>query len=209
MKRYLNILISVISLWCLFTACDSSETLSHESEGTHQCRLIFTSPAPSFNEGKLTRAADEISSWEDNSCVYMSFAVGANRIDGKAIYNKVEDEWTLYYNGSITNGTSANCKAVYFDGYYSDDTEEIQLSPQNAIYIDEKANYTKTPEAMMVNASLLPLTGRIRFKGDKGTEIHLSGFNLYSAYNKATGELQGKDGTVDLVVIDGGYTPYI
>ena len=210
MKRFFFMLLSVISLCCLFTACDSSETLSHESDGTHQCRLIFTASTPSFIEGDATRAAgEESSSWADNSCVYMSFVVGANRIDGKAIYNKVEDEWTLYYNGSISNGTSSNCKAVYFDGYYSDNTEDIQLSPQEAIYIDEKANYTKTAEAMMVNASLLPLTGRIRFKGDKGTEIHLSGFNIYSAYNKTTGELQGKGGTVDLVVNDGGYTPYI
>lgn len=207
MKRYLHILVSVISLCCLFTACDSNEAIIQENYGTHQCRLVFTASVPSFNEGESTRANTD--SWADNSCVYLTFTVGASKVDGKAIYNKVEDEWTLYYNGAISNGTTANCKAVYFENNYSDDTEKVSLSQHTAIYSDDKASYSKTSEAMMVNASLLPLTGRIRFKGDNGTEIHLSGFNLYSAYNKTTGELQGKDGTVVLIVNDGGYTPYI
>lgn len=207
MKRYLNILFSVLCLGCLFTACDSNETIIQESVGEHKCRLVFTASAPSFNDGEKTRAVAD--SWADNSCVYLSFAVGANRIDGRAIYKKAEEEWTLYYNEAISNGTSANCKAVYLDSNYYDNSDKIQLSPQNAIYIDEKANYTKTSEAMIVNASLLPLTGRIRFKGDKGNEIHLSGLNLYSTYNKTTGELHGKNGTINLVVNDSGYTPYI
>lgn len=207
MKRYLHILVSVISLCCLFTACDSNEAIIQENYGTHQCRLVFTASVPSFNEGESTRANTD--SWADNSCVYLTFTVGASKVDGKAIYNKVEDEWTLYYNGAISNGTTANCKAVYFENNYSDDTEKVSLSQHTAIYSDDKASYSKTSEAMMVNASLLPLTCRIRFKGDNGTEIHLSGFNLYSAYNKTTGELQGKDGTVVLIVNDGGYTPYI
>ena len=207
MKRYLHILVSVISLCCLFTACDSNEAIIQETYGTHQCRLVFTASVPSFNEGESTRANTD--SWADNSCVYLTFTVGASKVDGKAIYNKVEDEWTLYYNGAISNGTTANCKAVYFENNYSDDTEKVSLSQHTAIYSDDKASYSKTSEAMMVNASLLPLTGRIRFMGDKGKEIHLSGFNHYTMYNKANGDLQGDGSTVDLVVGDGGYTPYI
>lgn len=200
-------LVSVISLCCLLTACDSNESIIQETDGEHKCRLIFTASAPSFDEGHVTRSVTN--SWEDNSCVYLSFTVGANKVDGKAVYNKVEEEWTLYYNGAISSGTSANCKAVYFEGECFDNTEQVVLSPQTEIYSDEKATYSKTSEAMMVNASLCPLTGRIRFTGDKGKKIHLSGFNHYIMYDKANGDLQGSDGSVDLVVGEDNYTPYI
>lgn len=207
MNRNFNILFSVISLCCLFTACDSDKAIIQETYGTHQCRLIFTASVPSFNEGENTRAVTDY--WADNSCVYLAFTVGASKVDGKAIYNRTEDEWTLFYNGAISNGTTANCKAVYFNSSCSDNTEEVSLTPQTATYSDDKASYSKTSEAMMVNASLRPSTGRIRFMGDKGKEIHLSGFNHYISYNKGNGNMQGSDGTIDLVVGDSGYTPYI
>lgn len=205
MRRYLNIL--VLSLCCLFTACDSNDAVIQDTHVIHQCRLVFTASMPSFYEGENTRGVKD--AWADNSCVYLSFAVGADNIDGKAIYNRAEDEWTLYYNGSISNGTSATCKALFFENNYSDNSDNISLSSQTAIYSDDQATYAKTSSAMMVNASLRPLTGRIRFKGERGKNIHLSGFNHYTTYDKVKGVLQGSEGTVDLAVGEGGYTPYI
>lgn len=209
MKRYLNIYILVIGFCCLFTACDSNEALLQEIDGNHKCRLVFMASAPPFTDCEQTRAGADASFWADNSCVYLSFVVGANRVDGKAIYNKAEDEWMLYYNGAISNGTSANCKAVYLENNYSDNLEAIPLSPQTAIYMDDEATYTKTSDAMMVKASLQPLTGRIRFIGNKGKEIQLSGLNHYATYDKKSGQLQRSDDTIGLIVGDNGCTPYI
>lgn len=208
----LNFKILYVSIICfcnILISCETTEVPDKEFEGQHTCRLIFNAATPSYDNGEKTRSASETTSWADNSCVYLSFVADTKRIDGKAIYNKAEDEWTLYYNGAISNGTTSNCMAVYFEDNYSNNTEDITLSPQTAIYRDGNATYTKTPEEMRVNASLLPLTGRIRFKGDKGKEIHLSGFNHYETYNIISGELQGHEETVNLIVSESGYTPYI
>ncbi len=189
--------------------CDTINTPLEEPDEIHRCRLLLNGKIQPYNDTCKTRTSTESNLWEDNTCIYLSFLVDSKRVDGKAIYNKIEDEWTLYYNGTINNGTSSICKAIYLKHNYSDNLDEISISPQTAIYKDDKATYTKNSEAMLLNASLIPTTGRIRFHGDKEKEIRLSGLNFYERYNISSGELQGNRSSVDLVVENNGYTPYI
>ena len=212
MKNTLLYIIGVIITFSLLaiTSCSQEEMMGFEDNGPHTCKLIFNGTINSFDGKNNTRATSGTSStWEDGSVVYLSFVVGANRIDGKAVYNSGEDDWTLYYNGAINNGTSAKCDAYYFEGEVPENNGKINLPTDIPIYNDANASYSKTAEGMRVNASLSPLTGRIRFKGTNGKEFHLSGVSHYTTFDITKGELANSNTTFDMKVGTNGFTPYV
>ena len=209
MKNTIIIKIGVIIAfsWLVISSCSQEEMKGVEDNGPHTCKLIFNGTLSSFDGNTRTRAASN--TWEDGSVVYLSFVVGANRIDGKAVYSSSEDDWTLYYNGAISNGTSAKCDAYYFEGEFAENNSKINLPTDVPIYNDANASYSKTSEGMRLSASLTPLTGRIRFKGTGGKEFHLSGVNHYTSFDIAKGELDKSNTTFDMKVGSDGYTPYV
>lgn len=207
--QYGKVGMSLLLLPQLFISCDSDELFHQEEDGSHVCKLIFDATIHTFDNNLNTRTTTNSESWENNSCVYLSFGVGANRVDGKAVYNQLDDEWTLYYNGTIGNGTSSSCRAYFFDGVVDDNTMSITLPADIAIYNDANASYSKSTEGMRVSAVLSPLTGRIRFKGTAGMSFRLLGVNHYTDYDVSAGELHADDATFDLKVGDDGFTPYI
>lgn len=212
MKNTLLYTIGVIITFSLLaiTSCSQEEMMGFEDNGPHTCKIIFNGTINSFDGKNNTRATSGTSStWEDGSVVYLSFVVGANRIDGKAVYNSIEDDWTLYYNGAINNGTSAKCDTYYFEGEAPENNGKINLPTDIPVYNDANASYSKTAEGMRVNASLSPLTGRIRFKGTNGKEFHLSGVSHYTSFDIDKGELESSNTTFDMKVGSDGLTPYV
>lgn len=212
MKKFLLYIICVVcTLSIMFiSSCSQEEMSGFEKDGPHTCKLIFNASVNSFGGKANTRAASGNSeAWENGSVVYLSFVVGANRVDGKAVYGKAEDEWILYYNGAINNGASAKCDAYYFEGDAVESNSRIAISTDMPIYIDANASYSKSTEGMRVNAELSPLTGRIRFKGTVGKEFHLSGVSHYTCFDIPKGELDNSNTTLDLKVESDGYTSYV
>lgn len=95
MKKFLLYIICVVcTLSIMFiSSCSQEEMSGFEKDGPHTCKLIFNASVNSFGGKANTRAASGNSeAWENGSVVYLSFVVGANRVDGKAVYGKAEDE---------------------------------------------------------------------------------------------------------------------
>ena len=175
---------------------------SASTEG-YSCRLVFDAPVPGFDAPAQRASA----AWPDQACVYLSFETEGKRVDGKAIYSAPDDEWTLYYNGVIATGTSAGCRAFYFESTLPGNSP-FQLSDSTAVYSDTEATYSKSEEGMTLSASLVPPTGRIRFKGEPGRQFRISGLQHYTAYDATLGELTGGEVSYDLTVGPDGFTPY-
>lgn len=211
MKNTLLYILGVIAcLSFVFASCSKEDIYGLEDNGAHTCKLIFNASINAFDAKQGTRAdAGGSDAWENGSTVYLSFVSGANRIDGKTVYNKTDDEWTLYYNGAINNGTSAKCEAYFFDGNTPEKNQSISIPTDIPIYNDANATYSKTTEGMRVTASLSPMTGRVRFKGTVGKEFHLSGVSHYTSFDIAQGELSNTNSTYDMKIGETGYTSYV
>ena len=206
---YIICIIVTVSQF-FFSSCSNEDLFGFKSNSSHSCKLILNGNINSFDKKTNTRVTTTNTTvWNDGDIVYLSFVVGANRIDGKAVYDKSEDDWTLYYNGDIYNGTSAKCDAYYFEGETIENGGKINIPTNVPLYTDSDASYSKTAEGMKVNVSLFPLTGRIRFKGTTNKEFHLSGINHYTSFDITKSELSNNNATFNMKVGTDGYTPYI
>lgn len=196
-------------LWLLlplWVACSQEDQLSSPApDGWQACRLYFDGPAPCF-EASAQRAT---AAWPDQACVYLSFDTESKVVDGKAIYDASTDEWTVYYNGVIANNTTSACRAYYFDGPLTLADAQFLLSDSTAVYADTEATYSKSSEGIKLAASLVPPTGRIRFKGEPGRQFQLSGIQHYTAYATSVGQLTGSSAPYTLTIDPSGYTSYV
>lgn len=209
-KLYLISVIAVMVLFSMFS-CTEENVFMPEEENQYTCKLSFDVSRGSYGDKESSRGAvNDSEMWEDGSVVYLSFAVGAaNRVRGKAVYNKESDYWTLYYNGNIANGTTASCDAYFFEGNVTETNSIITIPQDAAVYSDKTASYVKTQDGMKVSAYLSPLTGRIRFKGAAGMNFHLSGVCRYDSFDLSTNELSGSDNIHDIKVGTDGWSSYV
>ncbi len=206
MRKYIyifSLLVCGILTSALFTSCskDIDEEVVVQQENT--CKLTFRSAVKRYNAAEVT------SVWNDKDCIYLLFINGDKRVSGKAIYSKADDSWELYYNGSIQTGTTATCYAYFFEKEYTVQEDKITLTPQTAIYCDLKATYTKTANEMCINATLIPLTGRIRFVGQKGLQFNVSGLQTYTSLNLLDGTIATNSDALELIVNENGTTDSI
>ncbi len=208
MRKYVyifSLLVCSIFTSALFTSCskDMDEDVVVQQEQT--CKLTFHSTVKRYNASH----AASVSAWNDKDCIYLLFINGDKRVSGKAIYSKVDDSWELYYNGSIQTGTTATCYAYFFENEYTVQNDKIILTPRTAIYQDLQATYAKTANEMQVHATLMPLTGRIRFVGQKGLQFNVSGLQTYTSLNLLDGTLTTNSNALELTVNDTGTTDSI
>lgn len=198
-----HLLWLLIPLW---VGCSQEEELPTAApEGWQTCRLYFDGQAPGFHAPSQRAAA----AWPDQACVYLSFATDSKAIDGRAVYDVASDEWTVYYNGVIADGTASTCRTFYFDGPLTQFEGQFLLSDSTAIYTDTEATYSKASDGIRLRASLTPSTGRIRFKGEPGQQFRLSGIQHFTAYDTGVGQLTGSNAPYDLIVGPSGYTSFV
>lgn len=211
MKRYLYkkfIGVTIVSVAALCPmACSHDNPEYGNSSESGSCPLIFDAEVLEFETGAPVRSGSW--EWKDKANVYLLFSDGEKKIDGKAVYNKNEDIWTLYYNGILPSGTASVCDAYYLNDVDGAGAEKISLSYSSAVYSDHEGSYSKTPQGVRVSVSLVPASGRIRFKGEKGKDIKVSGLETFCMFTPAKGELAKELPTVSLKVGDDGFTPYI
>lgn len=190
------------------TSCEKEQlSLEDEHGETHTCKLVFSATLCDF-ENKVHTRSGSSELWEDEACVYLSFPSPGGRINGKAVYDQTEDEWTLYYEGNLPDHTGSDCLATYFEGTPSATGNRLALSPNTAVYRDQQARYSKSGDIVMVQTILTPPAGRIRFTGTTGQTFNVSGFNTYTSYDLSTGALSHETADITLSVGNNGYTEY-
>lgn len=130
-----------------------------------------------------TRGSDD---WEHDDRIYLQFSVGSSTVDGVAIYDATTQEWNVQYHGTITSGEETKCEAYYFENTGEATRLTVDLNEHSAIYVDKSATYLFDGSVLKVSASLTPMTGRIRFKGDGTESYRFSGISYYNTYNITT-----------------------
>lgn len=207
-----GLLVAVLVLAAGCSGDDSLDLPTDSAPGgtyAHSCRLYLEAAPPTFGTGGAHRSTADSSMWADAACIWLSFQVGDRRIDGKAIYSAATDDWTLYYNGNIPQGTASTCRAYHFRGSLDTSGSIYLLTSATAVYADMAAPFSMESGGMRVRASLTPQTGRLRFRGTAGRSLRLSGLQRYEAYDPATGTLVATSQPCDIEVQADGYTPYV
>lgn len=205
----------LLAVFILAAGCSEDDSLDLPADKVpgsgyaHSCRLWLDAAVPSFDSAGAHRASSESGVWTDAACIWLSFQVADRLIDGKAIYSAASDDWTLYYNGNIPQGTASTCHAYHFRGPLDTSGSIYLLTSATAVYADMAAPFSMESGGMRVRASLTPQTGRLRFRGTAGRSLRLSGLQRYNAYDPATGSLAATSDPSDLTIGADGYTPYI
>lgn len=207
-SKSINIHSLLIALLLILTAgCSTEQISSIENEKSHKCKLKLDVSMCEFDSNGTRSNSYE---WSDNSTVYIVFMNGENRVTGRAVYGKSEDLWTLYYDGILPNGSGMRCNAYYFDNMEYKDASGLKILQSNVpVYSDDKGSYTKDSEGIRVKISLIPLSGRIKFKGEIGKEIRINGLKTFKDYDPSTGIVANEMPTIGLRVGSDGFTEYI
>ena len=85
----------------------------------------------------------------------------------------------------------------------------VNLNPHSEIYEDVDAKYEYSSGNLRVTASLVPKVGRIRFTGNAGDKIFLTGIETYSNYAPALNTISSTTGMLSETVGNDGSTAYI
>ena len=211
MTKRNNFSFSVICSLCLslFVSCSSQDDIlddiskEENANQKHTCELVLNVTKEGFNDEAQSRSA---SSWENGDKIYLTFSVGTDTSYGDAIYNN--GTWTVSYYGSLTEGATTRCTAVYFDNPEFESSSVVKISENTGIYEDSNGSYVYSGGTLSVIANLKPKTGRIRFAGTEGDKIIVYGITHHTSYDCSNGKFTNSIGALNTTV-SSGYTPYI
>ncbi len=206
----LFIILLLVSAMSQLTSCSSDEEMMEQQFPTAEERVpryaVMNLEGGVVPYDATTRAT--ASDWENGARIYLQFTVGTKLVDGVATYSSSAEEWTVEYYGELTEGAETKCEAYYFVNAGEASFTDIVLSEQTAIYADKAAVYIFEDNTLTVMASLTPMTGRIRFKGDAVQDYRFTGIKYYSNYNITTNSFTTTSGTFVSSTGDDGYSEY-
>ena len=191
----------------LCMACTQEEKVDDlqqtEAEGLHACKVYLNASRTAYSDEGGTRAA---LSWQKGDCLYVTIQGEGTQIQGKVVCEG-EDDWTLYYEGILPQGTYTG-RACYINKVVTEGQTELTLDAQSGVYADSKMTCERNGAGVWINATLSPQTGRIRFHGEPGMTLRLSSVWHYAAYSLPDATLRESDATVELTVGADGFTPF-
>ena len=214
-----NLLITAISVLA-FCACasDDIEAPITESQTEHVVPMILNVTRERFDDEPQTRG-EYTDEWEDGATLYVKLQDSSgntyvpNWSSGTATYVKAIDAWSLKYKGIVIQDNLAHCSVYYLVNSDSVIDDVVYLSPNTAVYLDSMATYRFEKGQIIINATLKPQTGRVRFKGEPGSTIIVGGLSFYYKYNHQEGKLSQTSSIflsqATQTVLQTGYTPYI
>ena len=161
--------------------------------GMYSVKMNFNVSKTGFDSQGATRYAN--SKWEDNDVVFIRFiSKDSTIVVGNAIYSATNEDWTVNYENVLLRDSLAGCEVYYIEGTKATDevlrASTISIPDSVGIFCDTTATYKyPTDSSLTVTASLKPLTGRIRFCGEQGDSIVVTGISAYSKFTKSTAAL--------------------
>ena len=161
---YKYLFMTAISLAMVIAACTNdelSDTSVDDDSDIHTAILILNSSHEGFDDEPQTRAYTE--EWEDGSTIYIQFQTSGNTTHGVATYTQATDTWTVTYHGTLTVNAWTSCTLYYFKGTTETSNQTISLTPQTAVYCADNGEYIFSDNTILLNATLRPITGRLRF----------------------------------------------
>lgn len=197
-----------LCLPCMVSCSSQDEPFIDNNENDtpnqpHTCELILNVTKTGFDDEPQTRSAEQ---WENGDKIYLTFTVGTGTSYGDAVYDN--GTWTVNYYGSLTEGATTKCTAVYFDNPEFESSSVVKITENTGIYEDTNGSYVFSGGTLSVTADLKPKTGRIRFSGTNNDEITIYGISHYTSYDCSNGKFTTSIGAVESKVYS-NYTPYI
>ena len=198
-----------IAIALVTVSCSEQEEAMEQVEqveGLNICKMEFKASLTDY-DSPSTRSETE---WADSSRVYLQFLNGTERITGEALYDAELGQWSVSYYGKLPEGTSMTCEALYFENIDSTTTAGLVVTNEyTAIYEDLKGSYLYENEALTVVANLAPKTGRVRFTGEAGTKMKLTGISSYATYEPRSNHFTTTNKLIDVSTDANQTTPYI
>lgn len=222
MKRNVKIFAATIALgaMCMMTACSGEEldaTIVEETiDGSHWERADINLNVNRVNfdaQAGATRSADE--GWKDGDRIYLILKdKDGNNVQAYVEYDATEASWGQVeydgYKSYLTCTTPRTVEAYFFDGTVNVTTSDITFDATTGVYACKDGIYTYPSNGdLEVSISLVPLTSRIRFKGDSDRNFSLSGITTYTAFSRTTGALTTTSSKVSTIVYKTSPSPYI
>lgn len=192
------------------SACSKITVVSSETDQAHVCKMVFDGNIAGYDnsvlrDGTATKAS---SSWQDGDEVYIAFYSGTDVVAGVATYSET-DGWSITFEGELAEGTGLRCEVRFFVNATFANAYNVNLNPHSEIYEDADATYDYSEDNLSVTASLVPKVGRIRFTGNEGDKIYITGIATYSRYAPETNTFYTTKGLFPDTVMSEGSTDYI
>ena len=194
--------LAVLLLMASCTADDVATPVINRNDGqvyTYKMNLNIAAvpsvPSDLQSDPAATRAVTN--EWPEGSKLQFQFSTNSGTIPGTATYSKVNDEWTVTTNESLTpTSTALTCSATYLpDG---------STQPFLVRAYDGSSEYSFDGTTVSVNAFTLDAaTWRLRFSGNSGQAL--------AFFSKDVRDYSGQSMTdsLRLTVASNGYTPYV
>lgn len=209
MKSSVKSFIAAMST-ILMVAVSCNKELAETTDSNlekHTCEMKLVGSLVNFDE-PATRAGANATTWADGSVIYLRMASPLGSTTGEAVYNATTDVWTINYYGSLYEGVSNTCTALYLEDKVSYENSLFTLDEGTVIYEDLEGSYIFEEGDLVVTANLKPKTGRIRFTGTAGSVLKIYGVTHYNTYDIGTDIYTVTTEPFKLTVGADGYTPY-
>ena len=210
--KYCHLLIVLLMITAMsqMTACTSDDEMLEPQPPTTEERVpryaVMNLEGGVVPFDATTRATT--SDWEDEAKIYLQFTVGKKLVDGVATYSSSAQEWSIEFNGELTEGVETKCEAYYFENAGNASFTNVILTEHTAIYIDKEATYLFKDNTLTVTAELMPMLGRLRLKGEAGENYRFSGLKFYNRYDITTNSFISDEKYYISTTQDDGYSDY-
>ena len=202
--------VTTILVTSLLFSCTGNIGVQVDENGFRQtCSMFFEGDLITFDQDAISIQVKTVSpSWHEGDKVYIVFYNESSRVLGEAIYSTTSG-WKVTYDGNLPIGEGLKCEVRYFVNATSSSTTLVSLASTTEIYEDLFGLYDYNGSVITVIASMTPKTGRIRFKGEPGVKILLTGLSVFTEYSPLQNTFYNSQSKISTEVGADGFTPYV
>ena len=162
------------------------------------CRMVFDGAIQGFDSS--TRAGGV--SLQQGAVMYLAL----DNQKTTATYDG--SEWLVTVPDGLADGAKGSCTAYYIENPSTTSGTSVKLTSGSVVF-SGTGTYTNSTDAFTVSATLTPLTSRVRFRGESGTQVTVSGLQGYSSFDTSSYALAATTSALTLTVQSDGSTPYV
>lgn len=212
MNSFLKHAIAIAVLMVIAAACSMLDNPFEDDDlqnGKHVSKMVFKGAVAGYEGATLRNANTKgTDSWTDGDLVYISFYNGTDIIPGTAVYS-ASDGWSVSYDGDLAEGSSQKCEVRFFVNTTFANENLVTLNVNSEIYEDVAGTFDYNNGTVTVTASMTPKVGRIRFTGNAGDKIYITGITTNTTFSPARNQFSTTAAMVPLEVEATGSTPYV
>lgn len=202
---FLKVTILVAALLAV-TSCVNENEIGEPDLKQEICKLELKISINEF-DSDLTRS--DRYEWQDGDKIYLSLNnPTGNEVSGTVEYDIKEKEWNLTTSGLFPEG-EYNGKAIFVKDKIQTSSGRTILKSSSPVYVDIAVKCIKNANMAKLTVSLHPQTGRLRIKGEEGSEFSLVGLRHIAGFDQKSLELLYSDEKVDCHISTDGYTDYV